>query len=147
MPVKSLRVQGLGLRGDIGIQTVMLPIGLQFVFKGFVCLFVTFICHFGGSFLRVLSEEEEDEKPLGLDLPPHFLSISDLPPSLLPPPPSGWTNTLQSQWGWALVHFNQHIHGPRCMCIQREWLVSWDCLEQPVFSLKCVHEWLIGVII
>ncbi|KAG5261793.1 hypothetical protein AALO_G00288460 [Alosa alosa] len=46
----------------------------------------------------VLSDEE-DEKPLGLDLPHHFLSIPDLPPSLMPPPPSGWTTTLQSQWG------------------------------------------------
>ncbi|XP_012696075.1 zinc finger matrin-type protein 5 [Clupea harengus] len=43
--------------------------------------------------------EEEDEKPLGLDLPPHFRSIPDLPPSLLPPPPSGWTTTVQCQWG------------------------------------------------
>ncbi|XP_063068634.1 zinc finger matrin-type protein 5 [Engraulis encrasicolus] len=44
-------------------------------------------------------DEEDDEKPLPLDLPLHFLSIPDLPPSLLPPPPGGWTTALQSQWG------------------------------------------------
>uniref|UniRef100_A0A8C7CGT0 Zinc finger, matrin-type 5 n=1 Tax=Oncorhynchus kisutch TaxID=8019 RepID=A0A8C7CGT0_ONCKI len=42
----------------------------------------------------VLKEEDDDDQPEN-DIPPHFLTIPDLPPSLLPPPPSGskvWLN-------------------------------------------------------
>ncbi|XP_064833874.1 zinc finger matrin-type protein 5-like [Oncorhynchus masou masou] len=42
----------------------------------------------------VLKEEDDDNQPEN-DIPPHFLTIPDLPPSLLPPPPSGskvWLN-------------------------------------------------------
>uniref|UniRef100_A0A673WPN9 Zinc finger, matrin-type 5 n=1 Tax=Salmo trutta TaxID=8032 RepID=A0A673WPN9_SALTR len=34
-------------------------------------------------------KEDDDNQPAN-DIPPHFLTIPDLPPSLLPPPPSGW---------------------------------------------------------
>uniref|UniRef100_A0A3B3QPB8 Zinc finger matrin-type protein 5 n=1 Tax=Paramormyrops kingsleyae TaxID=1676925 RepID=A0A3B3QPB8_9TELE len=48
-----------------------------------------------GSILK----EEEEEAATGSDVPPHFLSIPDLPVSLLPPPPGGWKNVPQAEWG------------------------------------------------
>ncbi|KAG7476706.1 hypothetical protein MATL_G00085720 [Megalops atlanticus] len=45
-----------------------------------------------------LMEEEEEEDP-STDLPPHFISIPDLPPSLLPPPPGGWKGVPHTEWG------------------------------------------------
>ncbi|XP_048874716.1 zinc finger matrin-type protein 5 [Brienomyrus brachyistius] len=48
-----------------------------------------------GSILK----EEEEEPATGSDVPPHFLSIPDLPVSLLPPPPGGWKNMPQTEWG------------------------------------------------
>ncbi|XP_036385709.1 zinc finger matrin-type protein 5 [Megalops cyprinoides] len=45
-----------------------------------------------------LMEEEEEEDP-SIDLPPHFISIPDLPPSLLPPPPGGWKGVPRTEWG------------------------------------------------
>lgn len=51
----------------------------------------------------VLKEEEEEEEDLEKGrtdaIPPQLLSIPDLPPSLLPPPPGGWTALLGSEWG------------------------------------------------
>ncbi|KAI1882418.1 hypothetical protein AGOR_G00250490 [Albula goreensis] len=43
--------------------------------------------------------EEEEESPQHLDVPPHLLSIPDLPPSLLPPPPTGWNQVPRTEWG------------------------------------------------
>ncbi|XP_030643054.1 zinc finger matrin-type protein 5 [Chanos chanos] len=48
-----------------------------------------------GSVLKMEDEEREENS----DIPPHFLSIPDLPPSLLPPPPGGWKHTVQNEWG------------------------------------------------
>ncbi|XP_051777312.1 zinc finger matrin-type protein 5 isoform X1 [Erpetoichthys calabaricus] len=36
---------------------------------------------------------------LASPLPPHFLSIPDLPASLLPPPPNGWLKITVTEWG------------------------------------------------
>ncbi|KAJ8393914.1 hypothetical protein AAFF_G00054470 [Aldrovandia affinis] len=47
---------------------------------------------------RVL-EEEEEAAPEHSDIPPHLLSIPDLPPSLLPPPPKGWDQAPCTEWG------------------------------------------------
>ncbi|KPP60291.1 zinc finger matrin-type protein 5-like [Scleropages formosus] len=47
---------------------------------------------------RVLKEEDEDTAT-GSDVPPHFLSIQDLPASLLPPPSGGWKNLPHTEWG------------------------------------------------
>ncbi|XP_066546217.1 zinc finger matrin-type protein 5 [Amia ocellicauda] len=44
-------------------------------------------------------EEEGAEGSLESDLPPHFLSIPDLPASLLPPPLGVWMNTPRTEWG------------------------------------------------
>ncbi|XP_034064436.1 zinc finger matrin-type protein 5 [Gymnodraco acuticeps] len=41
------------------------------------------------------SEEVQEES----DIPPQLLSVHDLPPSLLPPPPSGWKGKVNSEWG------------------------------------------------
>uniref|UniRef100_A0A674ER12 Zinc finger, matrin-type 5 n=1 Tax=Salmo trutta TaxID=8032 RepID=A0A674ER12_SALTR len=40
----------------------------------------------------------EDNQPEN-DIPPHFLTIPDLPPSLLPPPPGGWKVKVRTEWG------------------------------------------------
>lgn len=32
-------------------------------------------------------------------IPQQLLSIPDLPPSLLPPPPGGWKVNLNTEWG------------------------------------------------
>ncbi|KAJ8286494.1 hypothetical protein GJAV_G00039840 [Gymnothorax javanicus] len=44
-------------------------------------------------------EAEEEVSPLTPDVPPHLLSIPNLPPSLLPPPPSGWKDAPHTEWG------------------------------------------------
>ncbi|KAA8584605.1 zinc finger matrin-type protein 5 [Etheostoma spectabile] len=41
------------------------------------------------------SEEGQEES----DLPQQLLSIPDLPPSLLPPPPGGWKVRVNTEWG------------------------------------------------
>lgn len=41
------------------------------------------------------SEEGQEES----DVPPQLLSIPDLPPSLLPPPPGGWKVKVNTEWG------------------------------------------------
>ena len=41
------------------------------------------------------SEEGQDES----DVPQQLLSIPDLPPSLLPPPPGGWKVKVNTEWG------------------------------------------------
>lgn len=33
------------------------------------------------------------------DVPQQLLSIPDLPPSLLPPPPGGWKVKVDTEWG------------------------------------------------
>ncbi|XP_062333738.1 zinc finger matrin-type protein 5 [Osmerus eperlanus] len=50
----------------------------------------------------VLKEEEEEDQQDGQaadDVPPQFLSIPDLPPSLQPPPLGGWLVHMNSEWG------------------------------------------------
>lgn len=34
-----------------------------------------------------------------MNVPPQLLSIPDLPPSLLPPPPGGWKVKVNTEWG------------------------------------------------
>ncbi|NP_001133109.1 zinc finger matrin-type protein 5 isoform X1 [Salmo salar] len=51
-----------------------------------------------GSVLKEEDEEDEDNQPEN-DIPPHFLTIPDLPPSLLPPPPGGWKVKVRTEWG------------------------------------------------
>lgn len=41
------------------------------------------------------SEEGQEES----DIPQQLLSIPDLPPSLLPPPPGGWKVKVNTEWG------------------------------------------------
>lgn len=41
------------------------------------------------------SEESQAES----EVPPQLLSIPDLPPSLLPPPPGGWKVKVNTEWG------------------------------------------------
>lgn len=42
---------------------------------------------------------EVEECPEESDIPPVLLTIPDLPPSLLPPPVSGWKVSLHTEWG------------------------------------------------
>ncbi|XP_042365834.1 zinc finger matrin-type protein 5 [Plectropomus leopardus] len=41
------------------------------------------------------SEEGQEES----DIPQQLLSVNDLPPSLMPPPPGGWKVKLNTDWG------------------------------------------------
>lgn len=41
------------------------------------------------------SEEGQEES----DIPQQILSIPDLPPSLIPPPPGGWRVKVKTEWG------------------------------------------------
>ncbi|XP_028317948.1 zinc finger matrin-type protein 5 [Gouania willdenowi] len=44
-------------------------------------------------------EEDEEEAETDSDVLQHLLSIPDLPPSLLPPPPGGWKVKVNTEWG------------------------------------------------
>ncbi|KAM8829061.1 zinc finger matrin-type protein 5 isoform 1-T2 [Spinachia spinachia] len=44
-------------------------------------------------------KEDSEEGPEESDIPQHLLSISVLPPSLLPPPPGGWKVNVNTEWG------------------------------------------------
>ncbi|XP_076020494.1 zinc finger matrin-type protein 5 [Genypterus blacodes] len=46
-------------------------------------------------------KDKEDSEGDGVDrdVPPQLLSIPDLPPSLLPPPPDGWKVRVNTDWG------------------------------------------------
>ncbi len=52
---------------------------------------------------RVLKLEEE-ECAETIEIPPYLLSIPDLPPSLHPPPTSGWRVTQHNEWGWNVIY-------------------------------------------
>lgn len=45
------------------------------------------------------AEEDAEEDQAESDVPPQLLSIPDLPPSLLPPPPGGWKVKVNTEWG------------------------------------------------
>lgn len=45
------------------------------------------------------AEEDTAEDQAESDVPPQLLSIPDLPPSLLPPPPGGWKVKVNTEWG------------------------------------------------
>ncbi|XP_047426035.1 zinc finger matrin-type protein 5 [Mugil cephalus] len=45
------------------------------------------------------SNEDSEEGQAESDIPPQLLSIPDLPPSLLPPPPGGWKVKVSTEWG------------------------------------------------
>lgn len=47
----------------------------------------------------VLEDEEDEDNQPENDIPPHFLTIPDLPPSLLSPPPGGWKVKVRTEWG------------------------------------------------
>ncbi|XP_029926371.1 zinc finger matrin-type protein 5-like [Myripristis murdjan] len=48
----------------------------------------------------VLKDEEDEEgSPAESDIPQQLLSVPDLPPSLLPPPPGGWKVNPTTEWG------------------------------------------------
>lgn len=47
--------------------------------------------------LKTKDDREEDEAES--DIPQQLLSIPDLPPSLLPPPPGGWKVKVNTEWG------------------------------------------------
>lgn len=45
------------------------------------------------------AEEDTEEDQAESVVPPQLLSIPDLPPSLLPPPPGGWKVKVSTEWG------------------------------------------------
>ncbi|XP_076615117.1 zinc finger matrin-type protein 5 [Chaetodon auriga] len=45
------------------------------------------------------TEEDGEEGRAESDVPEQLLSIPDLPPSLLPPPPGGWKVKVNTEWG------------------------------------------------
>lgn len=45
------------------------------------------------------TEEDSEEGRAESDVPEQLLSIPDLPPSLLPPPPGGWKVKVNTEWG------------------------------------------------
>lgn len=45
------------------------------------------------------TEEESEEGQTERDVIQQLLSIPDLPPSLLPPPPGGWRVKVETEWG------------------------------------------------
>lgn len=47
--------------------------------------------------LQTKEDSEEGQPEIGI--PQQLRSIPDLPPSLLPPPPGGWRDTVNSEWG------------------------------------------------
>lgn len=44
-------------------------------------------------------EDEDEEDQVERDVRQQLLSIPDLPPSLLPPPPGGWKEKVNTEWG------------------------------------------------
>ncbi|CAG5867450.1 unnamed protein product [Menidia menidia] len=45
------------------------------------------------------SKEDSEEVEVESEIPQQLLSIPDLPPSLLPPPPGGWRVRVNTEWG------------------------------------------------
>lgn len=45
------------------------------------------------------NKEDSEDSQVECDVPPQLLSIPDLPPSLLPPPPGGWKVKVNTEWG------------------------------------------------
>lgn len=44
-------------------------------------------------------KEDSEDGQAESDVPQQLLSIPDLPPSLLPPPPGGWKVKVDTEWG------------------------------------------------
>lgn len=70
-------------------------VSVKIYFPLFLNYFTLFTLY---SVLKEEDEEDEDNQPEN-DIPPHFLTIPDLPPSLLPPPPGGWKVKVRTEWG------------------------------------------------
>lgn len=66
---------------------MVIPVDLDFN------CFIIYICR--DSKDKQDSEEGQEES----DIPQQLLSIPDLPPSLLPPPPGGWKVKVNTEWG------------------------------------------------
>ena len=62
------------------------------------------------------SEEGQEES----EVPRQLLSVPDLPPSLLPPPPGGWKVKVNTEWGWNIHFVGQIIVKWKCD-IMEEW--------------------------
>lgn len=45
------------------------------------------------------AEEDSEEGQTQSEVLQQLLSVPDLPPSLLPPPPGGWKVKVESEWG------------------------------------------------
>ncbi|KAG7499019.1 hypothetical protein JOB18_027528 [Solea senegalensis] len=45
------------------------------------------------------NKDDIEEAPTESDVPHQFLSVPDLPPSLMPPPPGGWKAKVNNEWG------------------------------------------------
>uniref|UniRef100_A0A8P4K7S9 Zinc finger matrin-type protein 5 n=1 Tax=Dicentrarchus labrax TaxID=13489 RepID=A0A8P4K7S9_DICLA len=75
------------LKRQVEAWLMVIPVDLEFSFS------IIYLCR--GPKTKEDSEESQAES----DIPQQLLSIPDLPPSLLPPPPGGWKVKVNTEWG------------------------------------------------
>lgn len=81
------------------------------------------------------TEEDSEEVQSDRDILLQLLSVPDLPPSLLPPPPGGWTRQENTEWGWKNIHFlTEHESNSILLRIVLEGTIF------PPFCLKAVDS-------